>query len=92
MRFLFTMNMPPGSGNNLVHQVIADHESESPRELCEAMNDEPFIVVRQFYLETDYSTGEHTWKDRGEVVLNTAHIGKVSVHYLPQRIGPRLHR
>lgn len=91
MRFLFTLNMPPGNLDRVldhrnispkfVHQVIGDHKSESCEELAEEMNDKQFIVVRQWYYDTDRQTGEKSWVDRGELILNTNQVGKISAHY-----------
>ena len=88
-RFLFTMNMPSGNGRSAVHQVVGDHPAADCRELAEVMADDLFIIIRQFYFEDDYRTGERLWTDRGDVVLNTAHIGKVAVHYTPDTRGAR---
>lgn len=89
MRFLFTLNMPPGNPDRhsreaqqrLVHQVIGDHQAGSLVELCDEMNDSPFILVRQWYYDSDHN-GQKIWVDRGEIVINTQHIGKVVEHFL----------
>jgi len=83
MRFMITMHMPSGRSDTLVHQIIADHPSETCREFCEVLCDEPFVTVRQWYYEDDRATGERIWIDRGDLILNSAHIGKVMQHYSP---------
>ena len=81
-RFLITMHMPAGSSANLVHQVTMDHEAVDLAEFCAVLNDNAFIVGRQFYYLNDKQTGEKLgWRDRGDLILNTNHIGKVSLHF-----------
>ena len=75
MKFLITMHMPSATGY-LVHQVTVDHKTNSCAELCEVLNNEIFIICRQFYKRRTPS-GETLWEDRGDVILNTTHIGKV---------------
>ena len=82
-RFLITMHMPTGTSENLVHQVIGDSPEETLGQFCDALNDSAFIVVRQYYFMNDRRSGERGWRDRGELILNTNHIGKVSVYYDP---------
>lgn len=77
MRFLLTMNMPSARGE-LIHQMIVDHGSESATQFCLAMNRDEFIVCRQWYKRKDPYTKEVSWEDRGDVILNTHHIGKVA--------------
>jgi hypothetical protein len=81
-RFLITMHMPAGSSANLVHQVTGDHEAQTLSDFCAVLNDQAFVVIRQFYYLTDKHTGEKLgWRDRGELIINTDHIGKVSLHF-----------
>jgi len=71
LRLLFTLNMPSGS-NNLVHQVIADYSVKSLDEIAKILSERDFIVVKQLYrIKTK-------WIDRGDLVLNTVHVGKVA--------------
>lgn len=83
--FLITLNMPNGSGKNLVHQVVAEHPAASIQEFCEELNDRTFVVVRQWYFQVDPLTGrrERDMIDRGDLILNADHIGKVAVYYDP---------
>lgn len=75
MRFLVTMNMPSSNGHP-VHQVIFDHSAETVKDLYNIINDEIFICGRQFYKRiTDEGRG--IFVDRGAIILNTAHIGKI---------------
>lgn len=81
-RFLITMHMPPANPNYLVHQVIADHPAENIEEFCDILNDNAFIIVREFYFVTDKrGQGDKGWQDRGEKIINTDHIGKVAQFY-----------
>jgi len=84
-RFLITMHMPSANPNYLVHQVIADHPAVNIDEFCDALNDNAFIVVREFYYVDDRRAGgEKRWQNRGEKIINTHHVGKVAVYYDPQ--------
>jgi hypothetical protein len=67
--------MPSASGS-LVHQLTLDHESESIDELCEAMNSEEFLIFQQWYRRRTLD-GDQYWQDRGFIIINTHHIGKV---------------
>ena len=81
-RFLITMNMPPANPNYLVHQVTADHAAENLDEFCDELNSNAFIVVRQFYFVTEKrGVGPHGWQDRGDLIINTDHVGKVTLFY-----------
>ena len=72
MKFYITLNMPSRSGNS-IHQVIGEHEAESVHDFVYTLNECDFIVVEEFYRKQDgggyYSVGD--------VILYTAHIGKV---------------
>lgn len=75
MRFLVTMNMPSAQGF-LVHQVTVEHKCESCEQFCEELNDNEFVVARLLYRQKSHH-GELYWIDRGDIVINTSHIGKV---------------
>ena len=74
MRFLLTLNMPSAQGNS-VHQVIMDHQSESLDDFCKLLSDEIFILGKQVYKRI-LDDGTSQYLDRGQLVINTAHIGK----------------
>jgi len=76
VKFLITMNMPSAQGY-LVHQVTIEHNAKSCSELCDALNNDVFIIGRQLYRKRTPSS-EPIWQDRGDIVLNTAHVGKVA--------------
>ena len=80
MRYLITMHMPSAQGN-LVHQVTVEHHCKNLQELCDMMNDSTFIMCRLLYRERAYhhmEGGDTVWVDKGQMILNTNHIGKVS--------------
>lgn len=79
MRFVLTMNMPSSTGS-VIHQIIFDHPSRSVKELCELLNDEMFIVGRQIYKRFSQDEAP-VFLDRGDIIVNTAHIGKVQEYY-----------
>ena len=77
VRFLITMNMPAYEGS-LVQQITVDiHEAESLKDMCDMMNRDEFIIGHQWYRQKDRYTEDWSWQDRGLVIINTAHIGKV---------------
>ena len=72
MRFLVTMNMGSGN-NNLVHQFVFDHESDSLSALLEYINDNSFILVTHYYWDKE----RRGLRNMGRMVINTYHMGKV---------------
>ena len=75
MKILITMNMPSASGY-AVHQVTVETECTNLREFYSLMNKQEFVMCRLYYRKPGYA-GETIWEDKGDIVLNTAHIGKV---------------
>jgi|FreactcultureFD7_1027221.scaffolds.fasta_scaffold17198_5 hypothetical protein len=78
MKFLLTMNMPSAKGF-LIHQITIEHDGDL-EDFCNALNDNEFITVRQWY-QFKQPTGDSIWQDRGELVVNTSHIGKVQEYH-----------
>ena len=76
MRFLLTMNMPSAHGNP-IHQLTVESDAVTMEHFWEEMNDNEFILARLLYREKNMQTGEVIWTNKGEIILNTAHIGKV---------------
>lgn len=76
MRFIFTMNMPTKNGA-LVHSVIADHHSDCLDTLFEAISTSDFLLVDEFYSNSDRMTGANVLTPHGQIILNSMHIGKV---------------
>ena len=83
MRFLLTMNMPSANGF-LVHQLTVEIPVSSCEHLKDAMNEDEFITGRLYYRRRALA-GETAWEDRGDIVLNTAHIGKAQEFYEVER-------
>jgi hypothetical protein len=79
VKFIITMNMPSAK-NYLIHQLTVEVKVDSCADFCEMMNDEEFILCRLLYRRTLVS-GEIAFEDRGDVIINTAHIGKVQEYY-----------
>jgi hypothetical protein len=75
VRFLITMNMASAQGF-AVHQITIDHEAATLEEFLAEVNDYPFIMGHQYY-RIKTPDGEVTWKDRGKLIINTSHMGKV---------------
>lgn len=80
MRYLLTMNMPSAKGF-LIHQLTVEHDGDLD-DFCQLLNDNEFITVRQLY-QFKQPAGESIWQDRGDLVLNTSHIGKIQ-EYIDQ--------
>ena len=79
MRFMMTLSMPSFS-NNLVHQVICDHDAKSLEDFTNILNDLDFVTVSQYYNIKDEASGERDWEYKGELTINTSLIGKVQVY------------
>ena len=77
MKFLITMHMPvrtkPPNTPQPVHQVIAEHSSQSLDELSKHLNANDFILVEEFYKD------DSGYFSTGHMILNTSHVGKVKV-------------
>jgi hypothetical protein len=58
---------------NLVHQMHVEHEANSLSEFADALQDNAFIVVEEFYR----NPGTGAYYSRGPVAINTLHVGKV---------------
>lgn len=79
MRFLFYMNMPSG-GNDLIHQVIGEVDCKSLTELRDIMERQDFLTINHLTYDRQPSGGKR-FRSRGEMILNTSHIGKVAAYY-----------
>lgn len=75
MKYLVTMNMP-SARDYLVHQLTVEHPAETCAEFCKSLNQYEFILCRLLYRQRGIR-GETVWIDRGDLVINTAHVGKV---------------
>jgi hypothetical protein len=83
MRFLFFMNMPSGAYDGpIAHQVIGDVDVESMEEMHDLVSEEKFISIKLMFYDRRSSdrNGDRIWQDKGEMLLNTDHIGKIMVY------------
>jgi hypothetical protein len=84
MRFSLTLNMPSRGKvyqngppiQNLVHQVIAEHDSESLEQFVDTLSRADFIIVDEYYRDVD--TGNHKYS--GQLAINPAFVGKIKVY------------
>lgn len=83
MRFLLTMNMPSATGH-MVHQLTIDHECNSCGEFLDELQSNEFIMGRLYYRQKS-PMGEVLWSDRGDIILNTSHIGKAQEYFELER-------
>ena len=74
MRLLITMNMPSAQGN-LVHQLTVEYDCANLNQCCDDLNEFQFIICKLLYKHIE--GGENKWTNKGEIILNTDHIGKV---------------
>lgn len=77
-KYLLTMNMPSAQGF-LVHQVTVEHDSSHIEELLSDLNENEFIIARLLYRRQN-DMGTWSWTDKGEIVINTSHIGKAQLY------------
>jgi len=74
MKFVITMNMPARSGV-AVHQIVADYPVNSLKEFLNALTNNDFLMVEEFY--KDPQTG--TISSNGYIGINYRFVGKVKV-------------
>ena len=84
MNLVITMRMSPfnsllfesNSGNEplhkLVHQILCTHEANDFDEFINELQGRDFVIVTEYYKDR-----QGRYQNRGEVALNTAHIGKI---------------
>ena len=75
MKYLITMNMASAKGDP-VHQIIVEHNTTSVKKFMEQIENTNFILSRHLYRKREVSK-KPTWEDRGDLIINTALIGKV---------------
>jgi len=76
VKLLLTMHMPSAQGY-AVHQITVEHKANSLDEFLEFLNDYEFIKCHLYYRIPNEFGGGITWKDKGDILINTSHIGKV---------------
>lgn len=78
MRFLLTLNMPSMTGN-MVQQIIVEHShAKTCADLTDILNESQFVNFTLWYRFQEPNE-PHKWDDRGSIVINTDHIGKVQL-------------
>lgn len=76
MKFLLTMNMPAHRGGP-IHQITCEHPAKSLTEFCEALEQNEFLVVEEFYRNTEVPEGTDPYYSVGLTALNYRVIGKI---------------
>jgi hypothetical protein len=74
MRFLVTLNMPSRKGE-LVHQIVCRYPVDDIDGFLDAVNENDFILVEEFYRKPDNAG----FFSVGKMIINTMHIGKVKL-------------
>ena len=90
MKFLITMNMPARSGVP-IHQIICEHPSSSLEEFVEALQGNDFLVVDEFYRDTEAPRGLDNYYPVGSIAINYRYVGKVKVMGNVTRAMPPKH-
>ena len=87
MRFLITMNMPSAKGY-AVHQLTVEHAAKGMKEFWNYLQDNEFIMPNLLYKMRNEDLTEY-WEDRGSLIINTAHVGKVQelIEFKDDRYG-----
>lgn len=83
LRLLLTMNMPSAQGY-AVHQITVDHPAPDLESVCDAFNDAEFVLCRLLYRRMN-NDGEMMWLDKGNIILNTSHVGKIQEYIFIER-------
>ncbi|CAB4131057.1 hypothetical protein UFOVP120_55 [uncultured Caudovirales phage] len=76
MKFLLTMNMPAHRGGP-IHQITCEHPAKSLAEFCTALEKSEFVLVEEFYRNTETPLGADPYYSVGFTALNYRVIGKV---------------
>jgi hypothetical protein len=77
MRFIITMNMP--SRNNPIHQIVCEHPVTSLQKLLDALATQDFIIVDEYYRNSDAPRGTDSYYKVGETAINHQYVGKIKV-------------
>ena len=76
MKFLLTMNMPAHRGGP-IHQITCEHPAKNLAEFCDALESNEFVLVEEFYRNTEAIHGTDPYYSVGFTALNYRVIGKV---------------
>lgn len=73
------MNMPSAKGF-AVHQITIEHDAKNMNEFWNVLQDNEFIMGNLMYKMRNDPSDDY-WDDRGLIIINTSHIGKVQEQY-----------
>ena len=59
-----------------MHQLTIECDVQDLNSLNNMLNENEFILGKQFYRRRT-PRGDVNWEDRGSIIINTSHIGKV---------------
>jgi hypothetical protein len=68
------MNMPARSGT-AVHQIVAEYPAKNLEEFLEALTDNDFLMVEEYYKDPQ----NNTLSSNGHIGINYRFVGKVKV-------------
>lgn len=81
MKLLLHMNMPSGQ-NDGTHQVIMSvPELRSLADLPAMISHTHGILHGRHLVYDRLGGGQRSWRDRGPMLVNFAHVGKIAVYY-----------
>ena len=80
MKLLLHMNMPSGS-NDGTHQVILSVPDLTSLGDLPALISHTGGMLYGRHLVFDRIGGQRSWRDRGPLLVNFTHVGKVAVYY-----------
>ena len=75
MRYYVKLNMPTGTGHE-VSTITVDHPSTSCDEFSDVLAKQEFVCLKQVH-RIRLENGDIRWKDSGDIIVNTYHIGSV---------------
>lgn len=76
MKFLITMNMPSHRGGS-IHQITCEHPSKGLADFCSALEKNEFVIVEEFYRDSEAALGDDPYYSVGFTALNYRVIGKI---------------
>jgi hypothetical protein len=72
MKFLITMTVP--TKNQMSHQIVAEHESQSIEEFLWVLQNQDFILVEEWQPQ-----GDGHMENKGKLIINQHNVAKVRV-------------
>lgn len=80
MKLLLHMNMPSGA-NDGTHQIILYVPEVTTLGELPALISHTNGMLYGRHMVFDRVSGQRSWRDRGPMLVNFAHVGKVAVYY-----------